>query len=332
PHMRAGVTKSVTSPPERKPPVAPPVYRPQPEPKVLQRKNSLASKPDTAHSRLVLSLQRPAVAPQPVSQSRKALAAAAHQDRGRVLQPKASTAPPRTPPKPPPVYRPQPAPRVAQSKAWPAIRRVTPQSALTQRIVQRMAVAFSNLRKVSSVPFADGGGQGLVRGSKIPHHSQALTIGGTAMTYNVDDWTNKKDDARMSGSVSQQEVGKDFYKLFDRSNRKKLRKLIKAWNCNSTILDPILANFIFEGEQTAKWYDDPTANDADTVALTVRDSLSGSKALVAHLIAARAAIHYRENTMTLLNVNTVSITYGLPSTTENDVNLDWDALKHDLRA
>src|SRR6185503_18235059 len=58
PHMRAGVTKPVTSPPERKPPVAPPVYRPQPEPKVLQRKNSLASKPDTAHSRLVLSLQR----------------------------------------------------------------------------------------------------------------------------------------------------------------------------------------------------------------------------------------------------------------------------------
>lgn len=82
-------------------PVAPPVYRPQPAPKVLQPKA-------TAPQLKKVAAAPPVYRPHPVP---------------KVLQRKVAAVPPpantarRTPPAAPPVYRPQPAPRVLQPKA-----------------------------------------------------------------------------------------------------------------------------------------------------------------------------------------------------------------------
>ena len=87
-------------------PTAPPVYRPQPIPRVLQRKVPAAQQQQQ---------QRPAPTPPPVYRPQPA---------PHVLQRKANAQPPRPPSTPPvrpatapPVYRPQPTPHVLQRKA-----------------------------------------------------------------------------------------------------------------------------------------------------------------------------------------------------------------------
>jgi hypothetical protein len=81
-------------------PVAPPVYRPQPVPKVLQTKSA------SAHQSQPNALPRTPVAP-PVYRP----------EPKRIVQPKMATAAQaHKPPQAPPVYRPQPTPKVLQSK------------------------------------------------------------------------------------------------------------------------------------------------------------------------------------------------------------------------
>lgn len=78
-------------------PVPPPVYRPQPTPKVLQRKAAPAPQAQAAVATKRAPVAPPVYRPQP-----------------GVLQ--AKTAAPRVPPVAPPVYRPQPTPKVLQRK------------------------------------------------------------------------------------------------------------------------------------------------------------------------------------------------------------------------
>lgn len=91
--------------PQRLTPTAPPVYRPQPVPKVLQRKAATVRQPPPGATKSTPTAP-PVYRPQPMP---------------RVLQPKA-TAPvqpapqAKRPPTAPPVYNPQPVPRVLQAK------------------------------------------------------------------------------------------------------------------------------------------------------------------------------------------------------------------------
>lgn len=122
----------------KKPPTAPPAYRPQPVPKVLQRKATTPQQPQAAtaaHTRSAPTVYRPQPTPKvlqkktaPVQQARAAQAPAA-----------------------PPAYRPQPAPKVLQTKSRfgaaepPAVkvksvpgsagRRTTAQGAVQAKIV-----------------------------------------------------------------------------------------------------------------------------------------------------------------------------------------------------
>ena len=112
-------------------PVAPPVYRPQPVPKVLQRKSAVVRQ-----------------SPSPVSRSQTAAPPANLLQARKLAQAKMAAAQPRTPAAPQ-VYRPQPPPRVLQTKgshrpvtaaptsnaAMPPARQMFPRD--HQRITQR---------------------------------------------------------------------------------------------------------------------------------------------------------------------------------------------------
>ena len=100
--------KSVGAPQMRRPPAAPPAYRPQPLPKVLQRKVANAPQPRAPQSKGGLAAP-PVYRPQPTL---------------RCLQLKQAVAPPpvlvarnTNRPAPPPPYRPQPVPKCLQRKA-----------------------------------------------------------------------------------------------------------------------------------------------------------------------------------------------------------------------
>lgn len=96
------------------PPTPPPVYRPQPLPRVLQPKTAAG-----VPAPLAPQAKRPPAAP-PVYRP----------EPKKIVQPKMAS--PRTPhPSAPPVYRPQPTPRVLQLK--PSAARQTPASPLHQR-------------------------------------------------------------------------------------------------------------------------------------------------------------------------------------------------------
>jgi hypothetical protein len=117
----------------KKPPVPPPVYRPQPVPKVLQTKSAVAHQP--VHQTRSAPIAPSAYRPQPVPKVLQTKVAsgqplhAGHSPRKpvappvyrpepkRVVQPKmTATAQAQQLPKAPPVYRPQPTPRVLQTK------------------------------------------------------------------------------------------------------------------------------------------------------------------------------------------------------------------------
>lgn len=103
--FKAAVVQPKTAQPQAKLPVAPAVYRPQPIPKVLQRRTAANQRPPQT------ALQRKPVAP-PVYRP---------QPLPKVLQTKASQAnlpphPTRRAPAAPPAYRPQPLPKVLQTK------------------------------------------------------------------------------------------------------------------------------------------------------------------------------------------------------------------------
>ena len=113
---RVAQLKTAVSAPNVKRPVAPPVYRPQATPKVLQRKSS---SPQNLHQAPPRPIASPVNRPQPAP---------------KVLQTKSSVTPPprnvQAPPKPvarvaPPVYRPQTVPRVLQAKIAPAQARLS---------------------------------------------------------------------------------------------------------------------------------------------------------------------------------------------------------------
>lgn len=99
PQIKPGVAqpKTAVSAQSVKQPVAPPLYRPQQTPKVLQTKSSSAHNPQSGHA------PRQPVAP-PVYRP----------EAKKIVQPK-TLSPQRKPPTAPPVYRPQ-QPRVAQPK------------------------------------------------------------------------------------------------------------------------------------------------------------------------------------------------------------------------
>lgn len=91
--------------PSRRAPVAPPVYRPQPTPKVLQRKTATKQQIYQPKSERQ-PLAPPVYWPQPMP---KVL-------QGKLAGARQSAQGPRRPPQPPPVYRPQPLPKVLQTK------------------------------------------------------------------------------------------------------------------------------------------------------------------------------------------------------------------------
>jgi hypothetical protein len=98
--------KAVAPLQKRPPPVAPPIYRPQPTPKVLQRRVA-AEQPRLTSQSNHRPVAPPVYRPQPtplVLQRKGAL----------VGQPPAAAA--KLPPPAPPVYRPQPVPKVLQTK------------------------------------------------------------------------------------------------------------------------------------------------------------------------------------------------------------------------
>jgi hypothetical protein len=98
--------KIATTPQKPKLPSAPPVYRPQPVPKVLQTKtttNHHSQKPQSGHQ----PVAPPAYRPQPTPKVLQVKTAARQQPPSPQLK---------NSPAAPPVYRPQPAPRVLQAK------------------------------------------------------------------------------------------------------------------------------------------------------------------------------------------------------------------------
>ena len=127
----------------KKPPIAPPVYRPQPLPKVLQTKRSLSNR------------SLPPVAPQIFRT----------QQKPRVLQEKPKigqaqfVAQPKQAPAAPPVYRPGPLPRVLQTKRTEASKATSltagakgPVPSTRQGTVQRVAKPNSFPRPSSTSP------------------------------------------------------------------------------------------------------------------------------------------------------------------------------------
>lgn len=104
-HQRAVQPKSAIAPQKPKQPVAPPVYRPQPAPKVLQRKMATTHQP--ANQTKPAPVAQPAYRPQPTPKVLQA--------KPSVLQPKTETGA-GMPPAAPAPYRPQPAPKCLQAK------------------------------------------------------------------------------------------------------------------------------------------------------------------------------------------------------------------------
>lgn len=107
PALSQKTAKRSPVPQTRTKPAAPPVYHPQPAPKVLQRKTADEQRKPAAHSNRAPAAP-PVYRPQPTP---------------KVLQRKAAAVPapassaPRHAPAAPPVYRPQPVPKVLQTKA-----------------------------------------------------------------------------------------------------------------------------------------------------------------------------------------------------------------------
>jgi hypothetical protein len=145
--------KSVTLQPKtsgssqtRKPPAAPPAYRPQPVPKVLQTKSATGQPANTGQAPRQSAAPRPIVAPPVHGPQQK-----------RLVQPKtAEPAQAHTPPNAPPVYRPQHAPKVLQAKnsqAGAAAAVSGPQQQLPQKA--RTITATYNLARPAR---ATGGG------------------------------------------------------------------------------------------------------------------------------------------------------------------------------
>ena len=120
--------------PARPKPVAPAVYRPQPTPKVLQRKTAPRQQPHGAGPKRPPAAP-PVYRPQPVP---------------KVLQRKATAQPRLSPstqpnrlPVAPPAYRPQPVPRVlqrkvAQGRPLPVGEKINPAARVIQRLVLRL--------------------------------------------------------------------------------------------------------------------------------------------------------------------------------------------------
>ncbi|MDT4896286.1 MAG: hypothetical protein QOH25_1363 [Acidobacteriota bacterium] len=104
-HPRAVQPKIARAPQKLKQPVAPPVYRPQPAPKVLQRK--MATTRQSANQTKPTPVAPPAYRPQPTPKVLQA--------KPSVLQPK-TEAGARVPPTAPALYRPQPTPKCLQAK------------------------------------------------------------------------------------------------------------------------------------------------------------------------------------------------------------------------
>jgi hypothetical protein len=116
------LARKTVNPPQiqqkRTAPVAPPVYRPQRAPKVLQTKSSSAHSPQAGQAPRQPSLPpvyrpeaRKAIQPKAVTQERKSPTAPPvyRQEQKKIAQPKmASTASAHTPPKAPAIHRPQP--------------------------------------------------------------------------------------------------------------------------------------------------------------------------------------------------------------------------------
>lgn len=105
PHTRIVQPKIAVAPPKPRQPVAPPAYRPQPVPKVLQTKMATSSQPFNQTRRAPVA--PPVYKPQPAAKCLQAKTAGSR-------QPQASQPP--SQPVAPPVYRPQPTPRVLQKK------------------------------------------------------------------------------------------------------------------------------------------------------------------------------------------------------------------------
>ena len=157
PHGPAALQPKAATPQAKKGPSAPPVYRPQPVPKVLQKKSATPPRPPAAGARAPTPAPPPVYRPQPVPKVLQRKAAAVRPPAGpvapaayspnskKVVQPKASAAaqarnPPQAPPAGRPVQRtPQPpgAPAAPQP-ARPGAARLTPRTPPQSGLIQRM--------------------------------------------------------------------------------------------------------------------------------------------------------------------------------------------------